>query len=326
MNRRRFLVASAAATGVSAAGPLPPQFGGQGKPSLGVVYDTDFGDTIDGPLGLALLYGLQAKNEARVVSVTTTKPSVASATFADILVRFYTGEPGGFFAPQPIGMATSGGKAEDTAMLTAVLAKPYGRGVKKLNDTADPVATIRNALSAQFEQNAVVVLAGPATNLTGLLDLPGAKDLIARKVKLLAVASFDASAKRLFAEWPTPIAVVPRETGLALPFPAAAMDKELAWAPAHPIVDAWRAAGGKDAPSWALAAGLYAVRPLENYFKLSEPGTVAIGADGAAKFTASADGKHRNLIVDPAQKEKVLQVFVELASTKAVPRRGRRGG
>jgi hypothetical protein len=323
MNRRRFLIASAAATGLSAAAPLP-QFGGQGKPSLGVIYDTDFGDTIDGPLGLALLYGLQAKNESRVVSVTTTKPSVASATFADILVRFYTGEPGGFFAPQPIGMAT-GGKTEDTAMITAVLAKPYSRGIKKLNDTADPVATIRNALSAQFEQNAVVVLAGPATNLIGLLDLPGAKDLIARKVKLLAVASIDASAKRLFAEWPTPIAVVPKETGLALPFPAAAMDKELAWTPAHPIIDAWRAAGGKDAPSWALCAGLYAVRPQENYFKV-ETGTIAIAADGAAKFTPSADGKHRNLMADPAQKEKVLQTFVELASTKAVPRRGRRGG
>ena len=27
-----------------------------------------------------------------------------SAAFSDILVRFYTGEPGGFFGPQPIGM------------------------------------------------------------------------------------------------------------------------------------------------------------------------------------------------------------------------------
>jgi len=302
------------------------QFGGAGKPSLGVVYDTDFGNTIDGPLGLALLYGLQGKNESRVVSVTTTRPTIASATFADILVRFYTGEPGGFFGAQAIGMATSGGKAEDTPMLTAVLAKPYSRGVKKLNDTADPVATIRNALSAQFEQNAVVVLSGPATNLNGLLDLPEGKNLIARKVKLLAVGSFDASAKRLFAEWPTPIVVVPKETGVALPFPAASMDKEFATVPAHPIVDAWRASGGKDAPSWALVAGLYAVRPQENYFKLSEPGTIAITADGTAKFTPSADGKHRNLLPDPAQKDKVLAAFVELASTKAVPRRGRRGG
>ena len=37
------------------------QFGGQGKPSLGVIFDADMGGTIDGPLGLALLYGLQGK-------------------------------------------------------------------------------------------------------------------------------------------------------------------------------------------------------------------------------------------------------------------------
>src|SRR5690349_6548035 len=99
-----------------------PQFGGLGKPSLGVIFDADLGNTIDAPLGLAVLYGLMAKNESRVVSVTTSKPSVASAAFGDVLVRFYTGEPGGFFQPQPIGMASSGPKPEDTPMLTSVLA------------------------------------------------------------------------------------------------------------------------------------------------------------------------------------------------------------
>lgn len=311
-----------------------PQFGGLGKPSLGVIFDADLGNTIDAPLGLAVLYGLMAKNESRVVSVTTTKPSVASAEFGDVLVRFYTGEPGGFIQPQPIGMASSGPRPEDTPMLTSVLAKPYSRGVKKLNDTADPVATIRNALSAQFDGNAVIVMAGPATNLAHILDLPGAKDLIARKAKCLVVAGWrggagawdPASAKKLFAEWPGPIVAVPKELGDALPFPASAMDKELAWTAAHPVVDAWRAAGGKDAPSWAPAAALYAVRPMENYFKLSDPGTIAIGDDGSAKFTPSPQGKHRNLIADPAQKDKILAAFVELASTKQVPRRGRRGG
>jgi hypothetical protein len=311
-----------------------PQFGGQGKPSLGVVYDADMGNTIDGPLGLAVLYGLQGKSESRVVSVTTSKPTLASAAFTDIVVRFFTGEPGGFFGPQPIGMATAGPKPEETAMLKTVVAKPYSRGVKKLNDTADPVATIRNALSAQFDQNAVVVLAGPATNLARVLDLPGGKDLVARKVKLLAVAGWRggagawdaASAKKLFAEWPTQIVAVPKEVGEALPFPAASMDKEFAWAPAHPIVDAWRAAGGQDAPSWGPVAALYAVRPQEAYFKLSDPGTIAIAEDGRATFTASSAGKHRNLSVDPAQKDKIVQTLVELASTHPVPRPVRRRG
>src|ERR1035438_5667603 len=53
----------------------------------------------------------------------------------------------------------------------------FARNIVKMNDTADPVALIRNALSAQFDQNAIVLLTGPATNLAGLLALPGAPPL-----------------------------------------------------------------------------------------------------------------------------------------------------
>jgi hypothetical protein len=106
-----------------------PQFGGQGKPPLGVVYDADLGNTVDGALALAVLYGLMVKSESRVISVTSSKPGLNSAVFGDILVRFYTGEPGGFFAPQPIGVAASGKGEEDTPLITSVLAKEYCRGI-----------------------------------------------------------------------------------------------------------------------------------------------------------------------------------------------------
>jgi hypothetical protein len=272
---------------------------------------------------------LQVKNDSRVISVTTSKPSLNSAAFADILVRFYTGEPNGIFSASPIGMATSGKAPEDTPLVTSVLAKEYGRGVKKLNDTADPVATIRNALSAQFDGNAAVVMAGPATNLAGVLALPESKPLISRKVKVLVVAGAfgrdAAAAKKLFAEWPTPIVVVPKEVGEAVLLPASAIGKELAWAPAHPIADAWKAAGGKDEPTWAMAAALHA-GSKESPFKLSDPGTLSVSDDGRVTFAASADGKHRNLTIDPGSKEKLLATYLELAATKQVPRRGRRGG
>src|SRR6185369_11023592 len=137
----------------------------QGKPSVGIVFDADLGNQIDDSLALASLYGFQGKSESRVISVSTTRPGLNSAIFADILVRFYTGEPGPFAPPSPIGLTL--GKAQaDTALMTAVVGKTeYPRNIKQLNETADPLAMLRNALSAQFDANAIVFLAGPATNL-----------------------------------------------------------------------------------------------------------------------------------------------------------------
>src|SRR5271157_3537490 len=189
------------------------QFQGQGKPPVGIVFDCDMGASIDTALALAMLYGFQGKGEARVISISVSQPSLKAAAFCDAVARFYLGEPSPFGAPISIGMATGGmargNTPEDTPMLTAVAAKYPGQ-VQKANDTADPVALIRNALTAQFDQNAAVVLAGPATNLLRLLELPGAKEPIVQKVKFLVVAEArlgrdTAAAKRLFAEWPTPI-------------------------------------------------------------------------------------------------------------------------
>ena len=312
-----------------------PQFQ-MGKPSVGVVYDCGMA-SIDDALALALLFGSQGKSESRVISVSVTKCNLKAAAFADALVRFYTGPPGPFGpAYMAIGMSTTGLMPEDTPMLTTPLAKTdadgkplYPRGVSKMNDTADTSALIRNAFSAQYDDNALVVLSGPATNLAHVLDMPGVKDLIAKKVRLLSVNAREsdlkadlASARRLFAEWPTPVFAVGPDVGAALPFPSASLDKEFAWTPNHPLVDAYRAyhAPPFDAPSGALAAALYAVRPGAGYFKESDAGTIQVMDDGRLKLQAGGAGKHRQLTVDPAQKDRILQAYVELASTKQVPR------
>jgi Inosine-uridine preferring nucleoside hydrolase len=305
------------------------QFQPQGKPSPGIVFDADLGNTIDDALALAMLFGFQGKNESRVLSVSTTKSSLDAAIFADVLVRFYTGEPGPFAPAIPIGLSLSGKMAEPNPMLAAVTGNAkYARTIVKMNDTADPLALIRNALSAQFDQNAVVVLTGPATNLAGLLAIAGTAQLIAQKVHMLVVAA-DAltlsdvpAAKHVFAEWPTAIMVAGSELGDALPFPCASIDKDFAWSEAHPLVAAYRAYRPMpyDAPAVAMAAALYAVRPQENYFKLSDPGTVSVADDGSIRLTPVPAGKHRTLIADATQKERIQQIYAETASTKPVGR------
>ena len=46
--------------------------------------------------------------------------------------------------------------------------------------------------------------------------------------------------------------------------------------------------------------------------------------DGRTRFTPAAVGRHRYLVMDPAQKEKVVQAYVELASAKPAPRQTQR--
>jgi hypothetical protein len=75
-----------------------------------------------------------------------------------------------------------------------------------------------------------------------------------------------------------------------------------------------------DAETWDLTAALYAVRPQEGYFRLSDPGTITVLDDGRTKFTPSPEGKHRYLILDPAQKDRIIKTYIELISAKPVPR------
>src|SRR4029079_9451221 len=91
--------------------------------------------------------------------------------------------------PPPIGMSTADAQSDRvSSMLDAALAKPgadgkpaYVRTLPTINDTADPVALIRNAWSAQVDRNAAVVLAGRPTNLVALTALPEARAWAARK-------------------------------------------------------------------------------------------------------------------------------------------------
>lgn len=323
----------------------------QDKPPVGIVFDSDMGNSIDDALALALLYGFDGKREARLVSVSVSKSNLKAAAFCEAIGRFYAGAVSGAFNTAgralPVGLSSDGKMSEETPMLTVPLSKRnaegalvYYHGIEKLNDTADPIAVIRNAFTAQHDQNCIVVLAGPATNLAKVLDLPGAKELISRKVRFLSMTGGSypdgppefnihtdvPAARKLLAEWPTPVVASGREVGEALLFPASSIERDFAWTSDHPVADAYRAYKTMpyDAPTWAMTAVLHAVRSHEGYFKLSDPGTISVLDGGRTRFTPSPEGRHRYLILDPSQKERIVQVFREVASEKPVPREPRR--
>lgn len=321
----------------------------QAKPPLGVIFDCDLGHTVDDAVALAILYGLDGKDEARLIAVSVSNPSLTAAAYCDAVGRFYAGPVNGAFAAVgrtlPVGLGQVG-KPVESPMIVSPLAKKnaegkpaFPHGVDGLVDTADPTPLLRNALTAQRDENIVMLVAGPATGVMSIMNLPGAKDLISRKVRTLVfvggsyptgkpdahIQTDIAAAKRLFAEWPTPIVAVGGEIGEQLKFPIASLDTDFAWSPAHPVVEAIRAAGQtQDIPAVSPAAALFAVRSDQALFQRSEAGTIAVDDSGNVRFTPGASGKHTYLKVDPAQREKVTKMLVEIASAKPVVRQPRR--
>jgi hypothetical protein len=329
---------------------------GPARPPVGIALDGDLGNRIDAVLAIAMLNGLTAKTEARRISLTVSTPSITSVQIADVVAAFYRGRPmggsgGGVGAITEgvVGMPESRTPAEEKPLLAAMLSKKapdgtalYSSNITGLVGTAESGILIRNLLLAQHDGNAAIVLAGPATGLVRILGLYRSGPQIEAKCRQLVIAAGSfadgppdptikadiTAARKLFAEWQTPIVAVGTEVGDALPYPGASIEKDFAWAPVHPVVDAYRVLKPMpyDAPAAALAAVLHAVHPGEGYFTLSEPGTISVLDDGRTRFTPSTDGKHRYLIADAAQKERVLGVYTAMVSAAPAPRPGRRGG
>jgi hypothetical protein len=317
------------------------------RPTIGIVFEGDFGTRIDALLAVAMLNGFAARNEARQIALGVSKPQLSAAQLADVVVGFYASRPPG--GASMVGVPEGSLLNDPASLATVTLAakapdgKPkYTSGINRVLDTADTAVLYRNQLLAQNDGGATIVVAGPATGLTRLMALHGAMPQIGAKVRQLvlaagsiapggidsAIRSDVAAARKVFAEWPTPIVVAGTEVGEALPYPATSLATDFEWSSAHPVIDAYRLQKPMpyDAPAPALAAMLYAVKNEENYFSLSEPGTFSVLDDGGLRFAASANGNHRYLVADAAQKERVLAAYTSLVSAKPRPGRGRGGG
>jgi hypothetical protein len=313
---------------------------------MGIAFEGDLGYRADAVLAVAMLNGFTTKGEARRISLSISRPSLEAAQLADVIAEFYPTEIAGS-NPSTIGMPDGAPPTVGPPGLTALLSRKaadgtplYTSNIRGMLDTADGAILVRNVLLAQHDANAAIVVAGQVTVLARLLDLYGSRPQIAAKVKHLVVAAGAfpagpaepgvardvASARRLFAEWPTPLIAVGSEVGLALSYPASSIEDGLAWSPTHPVAAAYRALQPMpyDAPTTALAAMLQAVQPDGGYFKLSEPGTISVLDDGRTRFTPGKEGSHRYLIADPAQRARVLALYTALVSAVPAPRPVRR--
>jgi hypothetical protein len=321
---------------------MPELLQNQGRgnqPSSGVIFNTAM-DRPDAALALAALYVSASRLESRVNGVCIGGAGLDAAVFCDIVARFYGPAPRSSNTTLPIGLAAVTPLPAGPPMVAPAIARKkeggdpqYARGIRTFTDTALAESMLRNAVT--FTPECSIVLSAPATWLVKSIDILGSKERYSKRVKRLVLVDAGelqkdpAALRRLIAEWPTPIVVCGRGVGDAAVFPGARLDTQFAWAPANPVVDAYRAFKPMpyDAPMFDVAAVHYTVHPDSGLFELSEPGTLAMGADGRLAVAAGA-GNARMLGVNRAKANEASEALITAASAKpAPPPQGRgRGG
>src|ERR1017187_4869671 len=104
--------------------PQPP-------PPLGIAFDTGMAPAFHA-LALAMLYGLNGKNEARLLSVTVSGSNLQAAAFCEAVGQFYAGAVSGAFGGAsrtlPVGLSTDGKLTADLPLFTVPLARRDAEG------------------------------------------------------------------------------------------------------------------------------------------------------------------------------------------------------
>jgi purine nucleosidase len=295
---------------VAVAGPPTP-----------VIFDTDMGNDIDDALALAMLHGLESRGEIRLVAVTVSKDNPWAARYVSAINTFYGRDK------IPVGIVKDGFTKEEGK--SARIAIDNGRH-HWADATYEAVELLRRTLERQPDGSVVIIQVGFSTNLARLLDSPGGSDLVARKVKVLSLMAGDfegkgpeynvkidvKSCQKLAKMWPTARIWSGFEVGRTIKYPARSIEHDFGWTAKHPVVDGYKAymKFPYDRETWDLTAVLYAARPDDGYFGLSAPGTVEVDDKGFTKFSETPGGKDRYLKVNDAQRARILEAMIWLAS------------
>ncbi|MBD5225170.1 MAG: nucleoside hydrolase [Bacteroidales bacterium] len=307
-----------------------------------VIFETDMGNDVDDALALDMLFKYVEQGDIELLGISSNKRDEGSMEYLDILTTWY-GQP-----DIPLGYVENGVPCEDAvnyanavySMKASDGTPLFGRSHASDSHMQPSVTMYRSLLAQQPDSSVTIISVGFSTNLAQLLasgpdaasPLTG-KDLVARKVARLVTMAGDMAhpgvgeynvirdidaARKVFAEWPTPVVTSPHEVGAAIEYPASSIENDFNWTDAHPVVEAYKAylPMPYDRPTWDLTSVLYAVEGDGDYFTVSEPGEILVDSIGATSFRPSADGNRRYLTVDSGRAARVLDRFLTL-----IPRR-----
>ena len=306
-----------------------------------IILDTDIGNDVDDVLAISMLHALQTRQACELVAVTVNKPDELAGPFVDALNFFYG------WTNIPIACVPPNPREETSKFLPLVNVEDQGRlryphRLMLGSDSPVPSLLLRQTLSAAPDGSLVLVQVGYFSVFAALLDTPGdaispltGRELIKRKVKFLSIMGggfkqtpgidhlreFNVikdlpAAKKLTAEWPTPIVWSGFEIGIAVTFPSVSIVRDFCYVTHHPASEAYRLYNPPphERPAWDLTSVLYAVFPDRGYFDLSEPGHVTVEADGFTRFTPQLNGRDRHLIIKEDEIGRVREALVQLAS------------
>ncbi|MBL9184022.1 MAG: nucleoside hydrolase [Verrucomicrobiaceae bacterium] len=300
-----------------------------------LIFDTDMGNDVDDVMALIAIHTLQSRGACELLAVTLTKDHPQAAAFTDAVNTFY-GRP-----DIPIGVVRDGGAKEPGRFNLLADEKNadgtprYPHDLTSGTEAPEAVELLMKTLAAQPDHSVVIAQVGFFTNLGRLLDAPGGRELVAKKVKLLSVmagafqtVNFETryleynvridvpTAEKVAKKWPTPIVWSGVEIGRAAPFPHEVIERDLDYLPHHPLKEAYirYLPMPHDRPTWDPTSVLYAVLPDRGYFDLSPPGTVTVEPNGATTFRKGKNDKglHRFLTMTPEQTARVREAIVQL--------------
>ncbi|WP_417395656.1 nucleoside hydrolase [Gimesia chilikensis] len=307
-----------------------------------VIFDTDISGDVDDVLALAMLHTLADRGECELLAVTISKINPLTGPFTDAVNTFYgRGEI-------PIGV-TRDAQRRESRYLKLVNEKDeeewrYPHDVRSNEDLPDAVTVLRKTLMAQPDHSVVLIQVGLAANLADLVEskadeispLSG-KELIRQKVSLVSVmaGAFEPidgnqhfleanirngikSMQRFVNQWPREVPVIWSgfEIGIAVRYPRESIARDFSYRSHHIVREAYLLHSGPehDRPSWDLTSVLYAVRPDDGYFTLSQPGRVTVEDDGFLKFQPEELGRDRYLEMNSEQAIRVREVLRDLVS------------
>lgn len=327
-------VAAACVVTLAACGPKAP------KP-VNVIFETDLGNDIDDAMAMDMLYKYMDEQRVNLLAIMINKDcGIYPAKFADIMNVWYGYEV-------PIGVVSDGVPGDANVV-------NYAQVISEMKDEAgdplyatsdmdyeslpDAVSLYRKILAGMPDKSVKIVSVGFLTNLSRLLESGGdrfsplgGRELVAKKViSLTTMGGFfsgrnqefnivnDVPASRnVFANWPTEVTTTPFEVGIQICYPGRSIEHNLDWGIPHPMRDGYLAycPMPHDRPCWDLTAVLYAVEG-EQWFGVSEPGTIEVDEEGFTTFVPSPDGKHHFLAVDPdhadAVKGRLIQILEKM--------------